>query len=433
MSTVIPEGGMLRALRSRNYRLFFAGQLISLIGTWMQTVAQSWLVYSLTGSTALLGLVGFCNQIPVFLLAPLGGTVADRFPKRTILLCTQAVSMLLASVLAALTLSSRVQVEHVFVLASLLGVCNAFDIPTRQAFVVEMVGKPDLMNAIALNSSMFNGARLLGPALAGVLVASIGEGWCFLLNALSYIAVLTGLLLMRIPAMTVTRKHGSPIADILEGFRFVATTRPIRSLLLLLGGMSLLGMPYTVLMPVFAAKILHGNAYELGWLMSSAGLGALIGALMLARRSRLKGLGNWVFRAALGFSLGLIAFSFSRSLPLSMALLVVVGLCTMLQMASCNTLIQSLCPDLLRGRVMAVYAMMLMGMAPIGAVLAGFLAGHIGAPATVAIGGVASLITALLFGLHLPQFRVAAHEMLVGMAAATQTLAQNEAQSPDVR
>ena len=367
-----------RALRHRNFQLFFSGQLISLIGTWMQSVAQSWLVYRLTGSALLLGSVGFASQIPVFLFAPLGGITADRFNRRYIVICTQIASMVLALVLAALTLLHKVQVWHVFVLAALLGVVNAFDIPGRQSFLVEMVGKEDLMNAIALNSSMFNGARVIGPAIAGILVAKIGEGWCFFANAVSYIAVIIGLLLMKVHS-PVRAAMASPLEHIMEGFRFVNRTAPIRALLLLLGLVSLVGMPYVVLMPIFADQILHGGARGLGILMGATGVGALLGALTLAFREGVKGLGRWVAWCCAGFGASLIVFALSHSFWLSVLLLLPVGYSMMLQMASSNTLIQVMVPDALRGRVMAVYSMMFMGMAPIGALLGGALAEHLGA------------------------------------------------------
>ena len=280
----------IRSLRHRNFQLFFSGQLISLIGTWMQNVAQSWLVYRLTGSSLLLGVVSFAGQIPVFPMAPLAGMVADRWNRRTIVIITQTASMILAFILAALTLTQRVTVFEVIVLAALLGVVNAFDIPARQSFLVEMVGRDDLMNAIALNSSIFNSARIIGPAIAGILVASIGEGWCFFANAVSYVAVIVGLLWMRIPARVAERAITSAFDHIAEGFRFVRRTAPIRALLLLLGLVSLVGMPYTVLMPVFAKTILHGNARTLGVLGSAAGIGALTGALTLASRTRIHAL-----------------------------------------------------------------------------------------------------------------------------------------------
>jgi MFS family permease len=407
----------LRALRHRNFQLFFSGQLISLIGTWMQTVAQSWLVYRLTGSALLLGSVGFASQIPVFLFAPLGGITADRVNRRHIVISTQVAAMVLAFILASLTLFHKVQVWHVFILAGLLGVVNAFDIPGRQSFLVEMVGKEDLMNAIALNSSMFNGARVIGPAVAGILVAKIGEGWCFFANAVSYIAVIIGLLLMRVQS-PARAAMASPFEHMMEGFRFVNQTTPIRALLLLLGIVSLVGMPYVVLMPIFADQILHGGARGLGILMGATGVGALLGALTLAFRQGVKGLGSWVAWCSAGFGASLVVFAISHTFWISVILLLPVGYTIMLQMASSNTLIQVMVPDALRGRVMAVYSMMFMGMAPIGALLGGALAERLGAPRTVAIGGVASIAGACWFGVQLPKIRVEARRLIVAQAAA---------------
>jgi len=405
----------LRALRHRNFQLFFSGQLISLIGTWMQTVAQAWLVYRLTGSSLLLGSVGFASQFPVFLVAPLGGIVADRYDKQRVVIGTQTVSMILAFILSLLTLTGAIQVWHIFVLAASLGVVNAFDIPGRQAFLVDMVGKDDLMNAIALNSSMFNGARIIGPAIAGILVARIGEGWCFCANAISYIAVIAGLMCMRVQHRP-QRKDASPIAHLLEGFRFVRHTRPIRAILLLLGLISLVAMPYTVLMPIFADKILHGGARGLGILMGATGVGALLGALTLAAKRGVYGLGRWVAIACGGFGVSLILFAFSQRFWLSAALLLPVGFCMMLQMSSSNTLIQSMVPDELRGRVMAVYSMMFMGMAPFGAFLGGALADKLGAPITVSMGAVACIGGAAIFWMRLPQIRVEARRLIVAQA-----------------
>lgn len=401
-------GTTLRALRSRNYRLFFLGQLVSLVGTWMQSVAQSWLVYRLTGSEALLGVVGFCGQIPVLLLAPLGGTVADRVPKRSLIVVTQAASMVLALALAVLTLADAVHVSHVFALAALLGVINAFDMPARQSFAVEMVGKADLTNAIALNSSVFNGARFVGPAIAGFLVAAIGEGWCFLANGLSYLGVIAGLLAMRGLPPVAAHARRSAAAEILEGFFYIGRTAPIRTLLLLLGTLALFGLQYTVLMPVFADRVLGGGVRELGWLMGAAGFGALLGALALARRERLQGLSSWIAEAACGFGLALAAFALSRRLALSLPLLVAAGFCMMVAIGGGNTLIQSLAADRLRGRVMAVYAMTFMGAAPIGAILSGWLAERIGAPLTVAWCGGFCVLAGLVFARQLPHFRAVA-------------------------
>jgi MFS family permease len=411
----------VRALRHRNFQLFFAGQLISLIGTWMQTVAQSWLVYRMTNSALLLGAVGFASQIPVFLMAPIGGIVADRHNRRRVVIATQVLSMILASFLAALTLSGRIQVWQIMVLASLLGVVNAFDIPARQAFLIDMVGREDLMNAIALNSSMFNGARIIGPAISGILVASIGEGWCFFANAVSYIAVIVGLLLMRIEHAANLATQGSPLENILEGFAFARNTGPIRAILLLLGLVSFVGMPYAVLMPVFADQILHGGARGLGILMGATGIGALLGAASLAARVGVKGLGRLIAICSGGFGVSLIFFSFSRYFWLSTVLLVPVGFFMMVQMASSNTLIQAMVPDQLRGRILAVYSMMFMGMAPFGALSAGAVAHRVGAPWTVALGGVACIAGSILFGMHMPSIRREARDLVLaqGMTAGT--------------
>jgi MFS family permease len=403
----------VRALRSRHYRLFVAGQLISLVGTWMQMVAQSWLVYRLTGSAALLGLLGFAGQIPVFVLAPLGGVIADRLNRHRILVATQTSMMVLAAALAGLTLSGNVQVWHLFALSALLGIANAFDIPARQAFVIEMVEREDLMNAIALNSSMVNGARIVGPAIAGVVVATVGEGWCFLVNALSYVAVIGALRLMRLKPRPLPASQTSAWASIVEGFVYSWRTAPVRALLLLLGLVSLMGMPYSVLMPIFADRILGGGPDAYGLLMSASGLGALAGAATLTVRRQIHGLGRWVAVSATGFGVSLVAFAFSRSLWLSAALIVPAGFCMMVEMAASNTLIQSMIPDRLRGRVMAVYSMMFMGMAPLGALMAGALAAPLGAPATVAAGGAVCIAGGLLFGARLPKMRGPVRELII--------------------
>jgi MFS family permease len=403
----------VRALRHRNFQLFFTGQMISLVGTWMQTVAQSWLVYRITGSTLLLGTVGFASQIPVFLIAPLGGAIADRANRHRVVIATQTASMVLAFVLAVLTLTHRIQVWQIMVLAAGLGIVNAFDIPARQAFLMDMVGREDLLNAIALNSSMFNGARIIGPAVAGIVVAWVGEGWCFFANAVSYIAVIAGLLMMKITHPVNLANEVSPLEHILEGFRFAAKAAPIRAILLLLGLVSLVGMPYSVLMPVFAKEILGGGARELGWLMGATGVGALLGALTLAARVGLKGLSKIIALCAGGFGVSVIAFSFSRIFWLSLILLVPVGFTMMVQMASSNTLLQSMVPSQMRGRVVALYTMMFMGVAPFGAFFAGALAHRIGAPWTVALGGLACIAGASAFGMVLPSIRGQARELVL--------------------
>lgn len=380
----------------------------------MQSVAQSWLVYRLTGSVVLLGLIGFASQIPVFLLAPIGGVAADSYNRHRILITTQSVAMTLAFVLAALTLTGNVQIWHLFVVAVGFGLANAFDIPARQAFAVDMVGKEDLINAIALNSSMFNGARIVGPAIAGILVAAVGEGWCFFGNAVSYVAVISGLLLMKITPV-VRPRTGSAFANIAEGFGYVAGTRPVRALLLLLGLVSLMGMPYAVLMPIFASQYLGGGSDTLGFLMGASGFGALAAALVLASRKYVFGLGRWVAGSCTAFGLCLVLFSLSRSFWLSALILVPIGFSMMTQMSSSNTLVQAMIPDELRGRVMSVYSMMFMGMAPFGALLAGSLAGIIGAPGTVAIGGIVCIVGSAVFWYNLPVLQEQGRAMIVSM------------------
>lgn len=409
---------LTRALRHRNYKLFFSGQLVSLVGTWMQQVAEAWLVYRLTNSSVLLGFAAFTSQIPVFLFASVGGAVADRHNRHRIVITTQILSMILPFILAVLTLTGWVRVWHIFVLAACLGLVNAFDIPARQAFIVDMVGRDDLMNAIALNSSMVNGARVVGPAVAGLLVAAVGEGWCFLINSLSYLAVIAGLLMMRVEKPSWIGTPRSAFSDIVEGFRFVWHTAPVRALLLLLGAVSLAGLPYSVLMPIFAESILHGGAKELGLLMGASGLGALFGALSLASKSGVGGLGRWVAMSAAGFGIMLALFSMSRIFWLSAALLVPVGYAMMVEMAASNTLIQAMVPDRLRGRVMSVYSMMFMGMGPFGALFAGSMAARIGAPATVALGGMACVAAAGAFALWLPTLRVEARRLIVAQGVA---------------
>ena len=415
-SLQLPE--MIRALRHRNFQLFFSGQLISLIGTWMDNIAEGWLVYRLTHSPFLLGVATFAGQIPVFLLAPLGGMIADRWDRRKVVIGTQSASMVIAFTLATLTLAGKITVWEVIVLAACMGAVNAVDIPTRQAFLVQMVGRDDLMNAIALNSSMFNAARVVGPSIAGLLVAWKGEGWCFLINAVSYIAVIAGLIAMKIER-TVREVHvGSPLEHIAEGFRYARDTAPIRAILLLIALVSLVAAPYAVLMPIFAARILHGNARTLGVLMGATGVGAVTGALMLAARSGVRGLGRWVAVACGGFGVSLILFAFSHWYAASVILLVPVGFFVMVQMASSNTLIQSMVPERLRGRIMSIYSMMFMGMMPLGALLAGWLAGRISAPWTVALGGMGAIIGAVVFGRNLPKIRVEARQLILAQGIA---------------
>lgn len=388
---------MVRALRHRNFRIYFLGTFVSFIGTWMQRVAQSWLVYRLTGSAWWLGVIGFAGQVPVFLLALLGGVLADRYSRHRLIILTQTLALIQALVLALLTLSGHVTVSAVLILAFLLGVINAFDMPARQSFIVALVGREDLMNAIALNSSVVNSARIVGPTLAGLLVAWLGEGLCFLLNGMSYVAVIAGLLMMGTLNDHVEQPAGSALASLLEGFNYVSRTRPVRALLLLLAFVSLFGMPYMVLMPIFADRILHGGPRAFGVLMGAAGVGAVGGALLLAARRHVEGLRRVVAMSVATFGVMLLLFSLSRNLMLSATLVVPVGFTLMLHMSASNTLLQAMVPDHMRGRVMSFYSMSLMGMAPFGSLCAGAVATHLGTPETVAAGGILCLLGALVY------------------------------------
>ena len=397
---------LLRALRHRNYRLYFFGQAVSLIGLWMTRVATGWLVYRLTGSAWMLGVVGFAQHIPTFLLSPLAGTLVDRWDRRRVLVATQGVQMILALTLAAVTLSGIVTVGQVMALVILQGFTRAFDIPARQALVVEMVeDRNDLGNAIALNSSIFNGGRLVGPAVGGALIAWLGEGACFLIDGISYIAVIASLLAMRLAARPARGKPRPVLHEMGEGFVAALGFTPIRTLLLILGIIAFMGVPHMTLMPIFADEVLGGGAGTLGWLMGASGGGALIGALYLAGRSTIRGLGIRITLAAAGFGLGLVGFAASRVFGLSLVLLAVSGACMMVVTAGANTVVQTLVEDDKRSRVMAVFVMTFMGGAPLGSLAAGRLAEWIGAPATVALGGGACLLGAAWFAVRLPEVR----------------------------
>jgi MFS family permease len=386
-----------RALKHRNFQLFFAGQLVSLIGTWMQSTAQLWLVYRMTNSPALLGIFGFASQIPILFLASLGGYVGDRYNRHRGVVWTQTTAMILSFVLAALTLIGAVRVWEIILIAFFAGIVNAFDVPIRQAFLVQMVGKEDLPNAIALNSSIFNGARIVGPALAGFAIAWIGEGWCFFLNGISFLAVIIALLMMRLDKFEPRASKGSPLQNFVQGFRFAMSDRPIRSALLLLSLMSLLGMQYSVFMPIFARDILHGGPSRLGLLMSFAGVGAIAGALHFAGRTDYKGLVEWIAATSTTCSLGIVLFSQSRVYWLSAVALLAVGFSATSQMAATNTMVQGRVPDELRGRIMAVYATMVMGVQPLGALIAGGVAKRIGAPHALTAFGTICFLGSLFF------------------------------------
>lgn len=391
---------IFRALKHRNYLLFFGGQGISLIGTWLQRIAMSWLVYSLSNSALILGVVSFSNQIPTFILAPVAGVFADRWNRHKALVVTQVLAMIQAFILAFLVLYGQVQIWHVLVLGAILGIINAFDIPIRQSFVVDMVeNKEDLANAIALNSTLVNSARLLGPSIAGILIGIVGEGTCFLVNALSYIPVVLALLAMKINIQKRKFKYGDIWIELREGAAYAFASKPIRSILILLSLVSLVGMPYTVLMPVFATEILHGGPHTLGFLMAATGIGALIGAFFLASRTSSLGLEKWIIAAACIFGIGLIAFSFTRVFWVSMIVLVVTGFGMMVQTASSNTLLQTIVEDTKRGRVMSFYTMAFMGTAPFGSLLAGSLAHGIGTTNTILVGGIVCIAGAFTFAL----------------------------------
>ena len=398
---------LLRALRSKNYRLFVAGQSVSLVGTWMQTVAMSWLVYRLTGSAFLLGVVGFSSQIPTFLLAPFAGVLADRWNRRHLMIATQVLAMLQSLALAAAVLSGVIQVWHIIALSLLLGVVNAFDIPIRQSFLVEMVSKrEDLSNAIALNSSMVQAARLIGPSIAGLLVASVGEGICFIMNSASYLAVLLALVAMKLdPIPHDGKQRLSVLHELSAGFSYAFGFVPIRSILLLVAVVSLTGMPYTVLVPVFAKEILHGGAHTFGFLMSAGGCGALIGTIYLASRKSVLGLGNVIVLAGLLFAIGVSSFAVSSNINISFVSLVVAGFGAITMIASCNTILQTILDEHMRGRVMSFFAVAFLGMAPFGSFGAGTMAGIIGPRDTLLLGAVCCLVGALLFTRKLPSIR----------------------------
>jgi MFS family permease len=405
---------IFRSFQYRNYRLFFSGQSISLIGTWIQRIATPWLVYHLTGSALLLGVIGFAGQIPTFLIAPFAGVMTDRWNRYHILIGTQIAAMIQALILALLYFTGKIEIWQIVLLNVFLGCVNAFDVPARQSFVIEMVEKKeDLGNAIALNSSMVNGARLLGPSIAGVLIALTGEGICFLLNGLSYLFVIASLLLMKVKPRKIKRKDTNVLKELKDGFSYAFGFAPIKYIIFLLSIVSLMGMQYAVLMPVFAKEILHGGSHTFGFLMGATGMGALTGALYLASRKNAKGLIKVIPLAAGIFGLGLITFSFSRIFLLSLALLVITGLGMMLQMASSNTILQTIVDDDKRGRVMSFYTMAFMGTAPFGSLLAGGLAKIIGVSHTILIGGISCIIGALLFAYKLPELNKMVHSAYV--------------------
>ena len=395
-----------RALRHRNFRLFFGGQTISLVGTWMTRIATAWLVYRLTGSALLLGTVSFAGQIPSFFLAPFAGVIVDRHDRRRVLVWTQSLAMVQSLLLAWLTLAHRINISEILALSVFQGLINAFDMPGRQSFMVQMVeDRNDLSNAIAINSSMVNVARLLGPSLAGLVIAVSSEGWCFLIDGISYIAVIISLLMMQLPPATVRRAAASMFEQMREGWAYVSTFIPVRTILVLFALISLMGMPYIVLMPIFAAKVLHGGPHTLGFLMGAAGAGALVSAFSLVLRRSVRGLTRMIPAAAIIFGAGLFFFGLSRWLWLSLILMLFVGFGMLQGMTVSNTIIQTLVPEDRRGRVMSYYTAAFMGMAPFGSLLAGSLANWIGAPRTVMLTGSCCIAGGLWFWSRLPTIR----------------------------
>jgi MFS family permease len=396
-----------RALRHRNFRLFISGQIISLVGTWMQNVAQSWLVFRLTHSELLLGTAWFCSQIAVFALGPLGGIAADRFSRRKVVIITQTLSMIQAFAIAFLTLTGRIQVWHVLALAGVLGVINAFDMPARQALVIEMTSRDDLLNAISLNSAVFNAARVVGPGVAGLLLPLLGEGTCFLLNGVSFCAVIFCLAAMRLPKFE-PKEHPSVMLHLIDGFRYAANHSAVRRLLAIMGAATLAGMPALVLIPFFAEDIFHYGSRGYGMLMSAMGVGAVVGTLVLARRTRAHGLTRVMVTSGLTTGIAYLMFAVSPSFYVSLAIMPVIGYSVMRQMASANTIIQTLIPEEYRGRIMALYAMTVVGLGPFGSLAAGALAHHSNARVTMAVGGMVALAASSWFAFTLRRIPIAA-------------------------
>jgi MFS family permease len=414
---------LTRALSHRNYRLFFGGQSVSLMGTWITRIATSWLVYRLTGSAFLLGVVGFCGQIPTLVLAPFAGVLVDRHDRHRMLVWTQVLSALQSLALAILAFTHVINVAWILVLQIAQGIINAFDTPARQSFVVQMVDDPaDLPNAIALNSTMVNGSRIIGPSIGGIIIAAVGESWCFAIDAVSYIAVIISLLLMRVSHEVPARSGESLFSELRDGYRYVVGFAPVRTSLILLAIVSAMGMPYTVLMPVIALNVLHGGAHTLGFLMTASGLGAVGGALYLASRRSVLGLGRVMLIATMTFGLGLIAFGFTRSFWVALIVLPFVGAGFMVEMASTNTILQTITEERLRGRVMAFYTMAFFGSAPVGSLLAGVAADRIGASSTIILGGVACLAAGVWLMMSLPKMRQLVRPIYIerGILAASQ-------------
>lgn len=397
---------IFRALKYRNYKLYFTGQTVSLIGTWIQMIAMSWLVYDLTNSTFMLGLVGFVSRVPSLLFAPLAGVLADKMNKYKLLYLTQVLSMLQAVIITVLLFTKTIEIWHIVVLGMFLGIINSFDMPIRQSFVVELIeDKEDLSNAIALNSAMVNGARLIGPTIAGVLVAALGESWCFFLNALSFVAILLTLSLMKVPKTFIEKKNESYLRKLKDGFKYAYDFKPIRYILLLLALISMMGMPFQVLMPYFAKDVFQGGPYVLGFLMAATGVGALAGALYLAYRKSVLGLGKNLVYASLLFGAGLIVFAISQNFILSVTVLAFTGFGMMVEITASNTMLQTLADDDKRGRVMSFYTLAFMGTVPLGNLMTGVMSDLIGVTYTIILGGICCILGAGYFALKLPVVR----------------------------
>jgi len=405
-----------RAFKYLNYRLWFSGQGVSLIGTWMQRIAVGWMVYRLTNSAFLLGMVGFMGQIPILILTPFIGVFIDRWSRYHVVLVMQILAMVQAFILAFLVLHGSIQIWHIMALSVALGIINAFDMPARQSFVVEMVEKKeDLGNAIALNSTMFNGARLFGPSIGGMLIAVVGEGICFLINGISFLSVIVALLFMKINPRKLNKTKVNFFQEFKQGFSYVYQFPPIRAILILLTVVSILGMPYAILMPIFAKEILKGGPNTLGFLMAGAGIGAIAGALYLASKKTVLGLDRMIPISTAIFGFGLVLFSVSRTFWLSMAIILFIGFGMMVQMASSNTVIQTIVDEDKRGRVMSLYAMAFMGTVPFGSLLGGAVAAKIGAPHTILLSGVCCVIGAVMFARELPELRKLIHPIYAKM------------------
>lgn len=425
MTSGLARSHTFRALAHRNYRLFLTGQTVSLMGTWITRVATSWLVYRLTGSALMLGVVGFWGQIPTLVLSPIAGVLVDRWDRHRIMIWTQVLAALQSFALAVLVLTDHITVTLILVLQLLQGIINAFDAPARQSFVVQMVEDPDdLPNAIALNSTMVNASRIVGPSVGGIIIAAVGEGWCFMVDAISYLAVIGSLFAMRLQPLPVRASKGAVLEELRAGYGYVSKFAPVRAALLLLALVSTLGMPYTVLMPVMAREILQGGPNTLGVLMGASGVGAIASALYLASRKSVIGLGRVMTIGTFAFGLGLVAFGLSRSIWLALLALPIAGAGFMTEMAATNTILQTITEDHMRGRVMAFYTMAFLGTAPLGSLLAGVSAERIGAPLTIVLGGVACLAGAGWLAFKLPALREQVRPIYVrrGILAAEQGL-----------